>query len=109
MSIKSKDHKNSIEKEELKCPSAPKITKKPEKKKIPYINVIEDDDYSSSEEQKEKPIKKMPVFKKEIDDRYEDEDSFDSGSIADKETKSNSGNNKGCIKKLKEDNPESIQ
>ena len=51
----------------------------------------------------------MPVFKKEIDDRYEDEDSFESGSISDKETKSNSGNNKGCIKKLKEDNPESIQ
>ena len=61
MSIKSKDLSNNIKKEELKCPKAPKITKKPEKKKIPFLNVIEDDDSSNSEEQKEKPIKKNPL------------------------------------------------
>ena len=102
MSIKSKDLSNNIKKEELKCPKAPKITKKPEKKKIPFLNVIEDDDSSNSEEQKEKTIKKKVEYEKELDDRYEDEE------ISEKETKSESGNNNGYLKNLKEDSPEII-
>ena len=102
MSIKSKDLIKNIKKEELKCPKAPKITKKPEKKKIPFLNVIEDDDSSNSEEQKEKTIKKKVEYEKELDDRYEDEE------ISEKETKSESGNNNGYLKKLKEDSPEII-
>ena len=48
MSLKSKESKNNNnEKEDLICPNAPIITKKPEMKKIPYINVIEDSDSSS--------------------------------------------------------------
>ncbi len=61
--------------EKLICPNAPRITIKPEKKKIPYINVIENDDSFSSEEKEEK----------------DDDESFDSNS-SDKDTKSESGN-----------------
>ena len=94
--------------EKLVCPNAPKITIKPEKKKIPYINVIENDDSFSSEEQKEKPISKAIAQKIERDDKYEDDDSFDS---CDKETKSESRTNKKGkeqLKKFQEDNVESF-
>ena len=97
-------------KEDLKCPDAPKITIRPIKKKIPYINTIRDDD-SSSDEQYEKPTIKLKENikekEKDMDDRYyDDEDSFED----EKETKSESGNNKGFkgFRKFKEDNPESI-
>ena len=118
MSLKSKENNNSNnnetkkekEKEDLKiiCPNAPIVTKKPEKKKIPYINVIEDNDSSDSEEdQKEKQTNMAIYNKKDMDDRYNDEDSFDNGFITDQETKSGSVNNK-ALKKFHEDNPESV-
>ena len=109
MSLKSKESKNNNnEKEDLICPNAPIITKKPEMKKIPYINVIEDNDSSNSEEdQKEKQTNMAIYNKKDMDDRYNDEDSFDNGFIADQETKSGSVNNKS-LKKFHEDNPESL-
>ena len=99
---------NDKKTEKLVCPNAPKITIKPEKKKIPYINVIENDDSFSSEEQKEKPINNAIAQKIEEDDRYEDDDSFDS---YDKETKSESKTNKKGKEELKnfhEDNVESF-
>ena len=109
MSLKSKESKNNNnEKEDLICPNAPIITKKPEMKKIPYINVIEDDDSSSSEDQKEKPTIIAKEYTKDMDDRYNDEDSFDNGFIAEQETKSESVNNKKDLKKFHEDNPESV-
>ena len=92
-------------KEKLKCPDAPKITIKPIQKKIPYINAIRDED-SSSDEQYETPNIKykqnIQEKEKDMDDRYE-EDSYDD----EKETKSESGNNKG-LRRFREDNPESI-
>ena len=100
--------KQSTEKEDLICPNAPIITKKPEMKKIPYINVIEDSDSSSSEDQKEKPTSIAKEYTKDMDDRYNDEDSFDNGFIAEQETKSESVNNKKDLKKFHEDNPESV-
>ena len=50
-----------------------KDNNKTSEKKIPYINVIKDDDESySSEDQKEKPISKTMSTKKGIDDdRYD--------------------------------------
>ena len=99
---------NDKKNEKLECPNAPKITIKPEKKKIPYINVIENDDSFSSEEQKEKPISKTIPKNIEEDDRYDDDDSFDS---CDKETKSESGNikkGKEELKNFQEDNAESF-
>ena len=112
MSLNSKESKNNneIKKDELICPNAPIITKKPLMKKIPYINVIEDDDDSSnSEDQNEKPKSKAFEYnKKDMDDRYDDEDSFDDGFIAEQETKSESGNNNKCFKKFKEDNAETV-
>ena len=110
MSLKSKESKNNNnnEKEDLICPNAPIITKKPEMKKIPYINVIEDSDSSSSEDQKEKPTCTAKEYTKDMDDRYNDEDSFDNGFIAEQETKSESVNNKKDLKKFHEDNPESV-
>ena len=116
MSLKSKENNDSNnneikkEKEDLKiiCPNAPIITKKPEMKKIPYINVIEDNDSSNSEEdQKEKQTNMAIYNKKDMDDRYNDEDSFDNGFIAYQETKSESVNNK-ALKKFHEDNPEIV-
>ena len=120
MSLKSKENNNSNnnetkkekekEKDDLKiiCPNAPIITKKPEKKKIPYINVIEDNDSSNSEEDQKEEQTNMAIYnKKDMDDRYNDEDSFDNGFIADQETKSGSVNNK-ALKKFHEDNPESV-
>ena len=109
MSLKSKESKNNKnEKEDLICPNAPIITKKPEMKKIPYINVIEDSDSSSSEDQKEKPTSIAKEYTKDMDDRYNDDDSFDNGFIAEQETKSESVNNKKDLKKFHEDNPESV-
>ena len=114
LKLKENNNKNEIkkekEKEDLKiiCPNAPIITKKPEKKKIPYINVIEDNDSSDSEEdQKEKQTNMAIYNKKDMDDRYNDEDSFDNGFIAYQETKSESVNNK-ALKKFHEDNPEIV-
>ena len=120
MSLKSKEKNNSNnnetkkekekEKDDLKiiCPNAPIITKKPEMKKIPYINVIEDTDSSNSEEDQKEEQTNMAIYnKKDMDDRYNDEDSFDNGFIADQETKSGSVNNK-ALKKFHEDNPESV-
>ena len=43
-----------------------------------------------------------------MDDRYNNEDSFDNGFIAEQETKSESVNNKKDLKKFHEDNPESV-
>ena len=68
---------DNMTKEELVCPNAPKITIFPANKRIPYINVLQDDDSSYSEEEKEKPVNKISEHKKDIDDSYE-EDSFDS-------------------------------
>ena len=110
MSLKDKDNekKDEINKGNLICPNAPKITKKPKMKKIPYINVIKDNDSYSSEEQNEKPINKAQQYKKDMDDRYNDDDSFDRSFNDEQETKSESGNIKEGKKKLKEDIPESI-
>ena len=117
MSLNSKESKNKNnnnetkkekEKEDLICPNAPIITKKPEMKKIPYINVIEDNDSSSSQDQKEKPTSIAIGHKKDMDDRYNDEDSFDNGFIAEQETKSESLNNKKVLKKIQEGNLESF-
>ena len=82
-------------KEELICPNAPKITKKPKKQKIPYLNVI-DCDSSSSEEEKEKNEKVLNkvAYKTKDDDRYEDSDD----SYNEKETKSQSGKLKESLK-----------
>ena len=71
--------------EKLVCPKAPRITIKPEKKKIPYINVIENDDSFSSEEQNENPISNTIQKNIDKDDTYDD-DSFDDS--CDEETKS---------------------
>ena len=120
MSLKSKENNNSNnnetkkekekEKDDLKiiCPNAPIKTKKPEMKKIPYINVIEDTDSSNSEEDQKEEQTNIAIYnKKDMDDRYNDEDSFDNGFIADQETKSGSVNNK-ALKKFHENNPESV-
>ena len=89
------------------CPNAPKITIFPANKRIPYINVLQDDDSSDSEEEKEKPINKISEHKKDIDDSYE-EDSFDSDFNAEQETKSESNNVKKDLKKFKEVDNEEI-
>ena len=108
MSISQNNQKNKEEKkEELVCPNAPKITIPPANKRIPYINVLQDDDSSYSEEEKEKPINKISEHKKDIDDSYE-EDSFDSDFNAEQETKSESNNVKKDLKKFKEVDNEEI-
>ncbi len=108
MSISQNNQKNKEEKkEELVCPNAPKITIFPANKRIPYINVLQDDDSSYSEEEKEKPINKISEHKKDIDDSYE-EDSFDSDFNAEQETKSESNNVKKDLKKFKEVDNEEI-
>ena len=83
-------------KEDLICPNAPKITKKPKKQKIPYLNVIDCGDSSSSEEEKEKNEKVLNkvAYKTKDDDRYEDSDD----SFNEKETKSQSGKLKESLK-----------
>ena len=100
MSISQNNQKNKEEKkEELVCPNAPKITIFPANKRIPYINVLQDDDSSYSEEEKEKPINKISEHKKDIDDSYE-EDSFDSDFNAEQETKSELIYSNSCLNLL---------
>ena len=79
--------------ENLICPNAPKITKKPENKKIPYLNVIDCGDSSSSEEEVEKEKQIIKAYDKNVDDRYEDSD-----ENYEKETKSQSGKLKQSLK-----------
>ena len=100
--------KNDSPKEILVCPNAPKITIRPVKKPIPYINVIEDFDSAEEEEQKDTQVAKVKDYKKEFDDRYDSsDDSYDEDFFDDRETKSQSGNMKEGLKKFREDNPES--
>ncbi len=108
MSLESNNNKDNKEtnKEPLVCPNAPKITIYPVQNKIPYVNVIKDEDSDISEEQKEKPIKQANDYKKENDDRYDDDDSFDDSFNAEQETKTESGNLKEGPKKFKEGSSE---
>ena len=94
------NNKKEINKEPLVCPNAPKITIYPVKPKIPYINVIKDDDSDISEEQKERPIKQTNEYKKKLDDSYDEDDSFDDSFNDDQETKSKSGNLREELKKI---------
>ena len=101
--------KSSSNNKEPVCPNAPKITIKPVKKRIPYLNVIKNSDSYDEEELKENPVSKMKEYNKENDDRYESsDDSFDEDLYDDRETQSQSGKTKTSVKKLREENPESI-
>ena len=111
MSLEQNNNSNNdkSQTEELVCPNAPRITKRPIQKKIPPVNVIVDSDSSYSEEPKEKPKIKVKECKKDSeDDRYEDSDDSYDEDFAERETQSQSANLKGGLKKFKEDNPESV-